>query len=352
MPLYAVGLNAKTHSVEEREQFALLDQQIVHRCKQLIESEIVDEIVTLSTCNRIEYYFSSNQPIKKIIYELFNHKIPGNLYILKDFEVSHHLFEVVSGLNSQVFGENEILGQVKKAYFLAQENGLTKKQMNILFQKAIYVGKRIRTITDISKCSVSTGGIILDKIKNRFTDLSKINVLLIGAGDISRSVGTSLYHKGVRNIFLCNRSQERGELLAKEIEAKYVPLDELYNTLKIADVVISSTTAPHYLVTKSQEAYLKGHYKLMFDLSVPRDIHPEVNQYENIELFNIDSISSLSDFNKSKREKEIFRAKEILSLENCNFCTSNSLNEKTGCPVNSNFFDFNSLYKWYKKTSV
>ncbi|MDH5680048.1 MAG: glutamyl-tRNA reductase [Spirochaetota bacterium] len=343
MPLYAVGMNAKTHHVDEREAFALLDQQIVRRNQKLIDEGLVDEIVTLSTCNRIEHYFVSDNSLDEMTRVLFGENPPENLIQLKDTEVSYHLFQVSAGLDSQILGENEILGQLKRAYFLAQENNLTGKHMNVLFQKGIYVGKRVRTMTDISKCSVSTGGIILDKIKHHFEKLENLKVLLIGAGEISRVVATSLYHKGVRDIRISNRSQETGMALAHEMNAVYIPLDKLYDNIKEADVVISSTTAPHYLITKTHEEYLKGDHKLLIDLAVPRDIEPDVNDFENIDLINIDSISTLSNLNQNKRQEATDKANDIIALENCHFCLKRLHVDRS--PVTLSFFDFEELYR-------
>ncbi len=350
MSIYLVGLNAKTHTVEEREKYALLNQQIVNRNNALIEDGLVSEIVTLSTCNRVEHYFVTELAVESVTNKLFNCDIPKDLYILENSEASHHLFRVVSGLDSEIVGENEILGQVKKAYFLAQENDLTAKQLNVLFQKAISVGKRVRTVTDISKCSVSTDGIILDKIKKRYRQLSEITVLLIGAGDISRSIAMSLHKKGVRNILISNRSQERGTLLAQEMESVYIPLDELHNTLSLADVIISSTSAPHYIITKDHESFINNDDKILVDLAVPRDIAPEVEDMNNITLINIDNISTLSCLNKAKRENEVNKAHQVLAMENCKLCMTLNLKEKS-CITSSEIFDFNQLYKTLKKTA-
>lgn len=349
MALYSVGINAKTHSVEVREKFALLDQQIINRNQKLIDENIVDEIVTLSTCNRLEHYFITDKPVEEVALLLFDGCPPENLHVLDDSRTSHHLFEVTSGLVSQVLGENEILGQVKKSYNLAQENGHTKKHLNVLFQKAVYVGKRVRTITDISKSAVSTGGIIIDKIKNHFDDLYDVNVLLIGAGDISRAVAASLYQKGVKNIFITNRSKEKGEMIAKELEASYVPVDKLYEKIAESEVVISSTTAPHYLIAKSHKDYLSKGKKLLIDLAVPRDIEPGIDEdLDNIELVNIDSITTITDSNKQRRFLEVQRAGKIIALENCNYCCSRLEQEECCIPSTLNFLDFNKLYKSHK----
>ncbi len=351
MPLYSIGISAKTHTVEEREKFALLDQQLIHRNHELIETGLVEEIVSLSTCNRIEHYFITEKTLEPVIDKLFGSPAPKNLNIRKNSSASHHLFAVSAGLNSQILGENEVLGQIKKAYLLSQENDLTAKHLNVLFQKAIYVGKRIRTVTDISKCSVSTGGIILDKIKKRYDDLSQISVLMIGTGNISRSVTMSLHHKGVKNIFLSNRNPKVGELIAKEMEATYIPINKLYDSIKTSDVVISSTTAPHYLITKDHEAYFNHGKKLMIDLAVPRDIHPEVGDYENIDLINIDAITPLSALNQSKREQAVLKAEYIIAMENCNYCYNRLLSDKSSPPATISFYDFKKLYKHHKAHS-
>ncbi len=352
MAFYVVGLNAKTHSVEEREKYAFLDKVLINRNKKLIESCIVDEILTISTCNRFEIYFFTKHSSEKVISHLFNNNPPKKLYILKDFKASYHLCQVASGLDSQILGENEVLGQVKKAYLLAQQSDLTKKWLNKIFQKAIYVGKRVRTLTGISKCSLSTGGIIIDKIKHHFDDLSKINVLLIGAGDISRSVAMSLYKKDVRNIMISNRGHETGTLLAEEMNSSYIPIDRLYDSMRSADVIISSTSAPHYILTREHEtSFNNGSKKVIVDLAVPRDIEPEISSYDNISLYNIDDISTISSLNKVKRKKEVKKANQIIAMENCNLCLSLKIEDNL-CPANSGLYDFRQVYKTLKKSTI
>lgn len=350
MAIYLVGLNAKTHTVEERERYALLTDQIVNRNKRLKEETLIDEIVTLSTCNRVEHYFVTNHPLEDVIPQLFNNNYPSNIYIKSNFVASHHLFQVSSGLDSQIIGENEILGQVKNSYLLAQKNGLTGKSLNVLFQKAINIGKRARSATNISKFSISTGGIIIDKVKNHFKNMSKLKVLLIGAGDIAKNVAMSLHKKGIQNLLISNRSSEKGRHLAQEMEASYVPINQLFETIKEADVVISSTTAPHYIIAKEHEEYFIDSQKIMVDLAVPRDIEPDVAEYSNIEYYNIDNISNISDENKSKRVDEVNKANELIAMENCKFCLSLCLNV---CQYHSSnrLYDFNQLYKTHKKST-
>ncbi len=351
MALYVVGLDAKTHSVEEREKYALLEPQFIHQNKKLIETSLVNEIVTLSTCNRIEHYFVTDNHIDSIIPALFKGSYPKNLYIHKGSHASHHLFQVSSGLESNILGENEILGQIKKAYLLAQENNLTGRILNIIFQKAIYVGKRVRTITDISKCSVSTGGIILDKIKKRFKNLDEIKVLLIGAGEITRVISTTLHQKNIKNLYVMNRGHAKGEHLAQEMEANFIPMNKLYDSMKDMDVIISSTSAPHYIISNDHTSYLGNNYKLIIDLAVPRDVHPDLGSLDFIELINIDSISTLSQLNQNKRKLEIQKALQIISIENCSVCNFHSLSESDSCNT-IHFFDFKQLYRNHKKSPI
>lgn len=349
MELCIIGLNHRTTPLEFREQFSVSSDQAVLLLAYLRAHAGLDEAVVLSTCNRSEIYgVSSNGPIspEQVFSAISAIKAPDRapidfqqvepcLYVHRGQAAVRHLFRVASSLDSLVLGETEIVGQVKKAYQLAQSSGATGKVLNRLFQKALSVSKEVRTRSGIGRCSTSVGSVALDLAMKIFgEDLSKRTILIIGAGKIGETTLKHLAKHGAKSIIVANRSIERALELVSKFNGEAVPFSEIPQALTRADIVVSSTSAPHYVLTKPELAKAMSQRAdrplLLIDLAVPRDIDPEALLVESVYLYNIDQLAEIARLNKDRRQGEA-AACEALVLEHAREATDLIL--RPGSPV-------------------
>ncbi len=322
MPIYCLGLNYRSAPVEVRERFAILDSRQGEEAKQMVLQAGVSEAVVLSTCNRTEYYLVGSESD----WAGFKHFIIRHLsldsiaqecfYDYKGREAAKHLCRVMSGMDSMVLGETEIFGQVKKAYQLALEVQATRGNLNQLFQKAISVAKKVRNSTQIQMGQTSIGNVAVDLAEKIFGDLGKSPVMIIGAGEMSRVTGQSLLSRGAKSIFVANRSFDKAESLAQEMSGKAVRFDDWADTLSQVDVVISSTSAPHYLIGPDDIEAVRRKRKFrplfLIDIAVPRDINPEVTSIEEVYLYDIDALEQIADKARDKRQAQLKLCEEIV----------------------------------------
>jgi glutamyl-tRNA reductase len=215
-----------------------------------------------------------------------------------------------------VLGETEILGQLKKAYDLALQHRHSGGKLNKAFQKAFNVAKHIRTETNIQRGSVSVGSVAVDLAEKIFTTLNNRQVMVIGAGDTSEKTARALLSRGAHSIIVSNRSHERAVELATQLNGRAVHFDEWSSEFPKIDIVISSTSAPHYILDRAKLLPLmklrKNRPLLLIDIAVPRDIEPEVNLLENVFLYNIDDLQSIADQHLEQRKTEIIRCETII----------------------------------------
>ena len=320
MHVVCYGYNHETASVASREKVSFTEaalQEALHAVRQL---EGIEESVILATCNRMEIYAAatpsaSPDAVVATLQQWLQQRFQlGNedLAAFYKHEIEHsvrHLFSVASGLNSMVLGETEIFGQVKKAYAVAQQAGTTGRHLNRLFQKCCHGGKQVRTQTNITRGSTSVGAVGVELAEKIFGDLKSCNILLIGAGEISRRTAQSLQSRGAKSIIVSNRSYDKATDLAEEINGKAIRFDEWHQELCRVDIVISSTSAPHHVVTPDKllpaERQRRGRPLFMIDLSVPRDIAPEVKQLESVYVYDLDSLQQLAEAGKAKRREQL-----------------------------------------------
>ena len=354
--LYCIGIHSRTHNLEKREKYILGKEGFLERDLRLYRGGLIEEVVTLSTCNRVENYIVlregvvSREGVEGVLRKLFE-PFPEDLLILKGSKASHHLFSVSVGLDSQIFGENEILGQIKKAYQEYNRYGLTGKYLNTLFQKAIYIGKKVRSSTGISKYSVSLFGIILEKMKGYFKDYREAKIFLIGLGQIGRSIGVGLNKKGLRKISISTKDLEKGRSISKELGFNYIAWEGLEEGLRGSDVIISATSCGDYIIGRKHGKDLDGGFKLLIDLAVPRDIDPGLAEDNmDLKLLNVDDIGVLSESNLQKRKRVIMEAEEMIAFENCHYCYNrlnmNSKDRLEECLLG--FTNVNQVYKDFK----
>ena len=332
-----VGLNHETAPVVLREKLAFQPKRTGIALAQLtqathqLESEIVESVI-LSTCNRVEIYGLVENieiGIAKIQSFLSDfHRVPldefqSYLYCVSDLGVVEHLFSVVSSIDSMVIGETQIQSQVKQAFEVAQKHKTVGPFLSALFRNALTVGKRVRNETAISEHSLSVSYHAVRLAQKTFSDLSDLNVLMIGVGETILMAAKLLLKRGATNLTLINRSAQHTRDISKELRIKAFGFDKLEPCLKKADVVISATGAPHVILTyetvNKALSQRKNKPLLIVDIAVPRDVDSEVGKLDNVDLYNIDHLKTRIEYNKEQRCKEVNAAGDIINAEIANF---------------------------------
>jgi glutamyl-tRNA reductase len=326
MAVLVLGLSYRTAPVEIRERVAFPEAAIPLALDRLRQAGLADEAVIVSTCNRVELYAASaREPgsalegLRRFLLEFHSCPTPldRELYAHTEPQSLVHLFRVVSGLDSMVLGETEILGQVKKAYDLALQQRHTGRTLNKAFQRAFNVAKQIRTETNIQRGNISVASVAVDLAEQIFETLAHRSVLVIGAGDTSEKTARALLSRGARHLLVTNRSFERADALARELGGKAVPFDNWSAEFPQVDIVISSTAAPQPILDRPRlEPLLAARRRrplLLIDIAVPRDIHPEVNDLEDVYLYNIDHLQTIAADALRQRQDEIARCERIIA---------------------------------------
>jgi glutamyl-tRNA reductase len=325
MPIVVIGLSHRSSPVTVRERFAFAEARVPETLQSLRQSGIAEEAVILSTCNRVEIYAASSldppkacRALQDFLVACHDYRDPLNdeIYALCEPQSIFHLFRVACGLDSMVLGETEILGQLKRAYDLALRSGHTGSRLNKAFQRAFNCAKHIRTQTNIQRGSVSVGSVAVELAEKIFSDLGDREVMVIGAWDTIEKTARSLLSRGARRLVVTNRSYDKAVALAQELGGRAVAFEEWAREFAAIDIIISSTSAPHYVLDRARlEPLLKlrrNRPLLLIDIAVPRDIEPEVNFLENVFLYNIDDLQAIADDSLKQRREEVARCEKIL----------------------------------------
>ncbi|MEN6413841.1 MAG: glutamyl-tRNA reductase [Veillonellales bacterium] len=327
MQLVVLGLNHKTAPVEVRECFSFSEEQVKTALKHLHEYEELSECVLLSTCNRTEMYAvvddaDDAEPVMvQFLGRMADNPLDARafLFFYTGEECIHHLFRVSSSLDSLVIGEGQILSQVKKAYSIARDVGTTSTVLNTLFNRAIAVGKKVRTVTRIAHSAVSVSYAAVEMAKKAFGDLSRSTVLIVGAGQMSELTARHLVANGVKTVFVSNRNYNRAAELAERFRGVVIPFEEFMQSASKVDIVITSTGAPHYIIRSWDVAHLmpkrQGRPIIFIDIAVPRDVEPEVAAINGVSLYNIDDLEAVVESNIRLREQEAKAAEIIIDDE-------------------------------------
>ncbi len=323
-----VGLNHRTAPVEIRERLAFSTEAIGHALRGLLEKESLREGVILSTCNRVEICalarqgFEGTSDAKEFMAAY--HGIPlgelnGHLYHYEGDEAVRHMFRVASSLDSMVLGEPQILGQVKDAYGYAAEFRTIGPVLDKFFAKTFSVAKRVRTETRVASSAVSVSYAAVELARKIFGDLSDKTVLLIGAGEMCELAARHLLSAGVKGILVTNRTFERAVKLADEFGGIPIRFEEILVHLKRADIVLSSTGAPHFILRRQDVDEVirirKNRPMFFIDMAVPRDIDPDANQIDNVYVYDIDDLNNVIETNLEERQREALKAEEIVAEE-------------------------------------
>jgi glutamyl-tRNA reductase len=329
MQLAIVGVSHKTAPVEVRERLAFNSDVLRSALTALVGRQDVREAIILSTCNRVEVMAES--PDDRLIREFlcdFHRITPDlvskHLYSFRNADAIRHVFRVAASLDSMMVGEPQILGQVKEAYRVATDAGTVGMHLNALMNRAFAVAKKVRSETGISQSAVSISFAAVELARKIFGDLTGKTVMIIGASKMGELAAKHLKRNGVSSVLVTNRTFERAVELAKVFEGAAVPFEHFTDHMVGADIVISSTGAPHFIISRTlaeQVIHRRKNKPVFFiDIAVPRDIDPAVNGIDNAFLYDIDDLQQVIDGNLKERMKEASRAEQIIDSEVAAFC--------------------------------
>lgn len=326
--LMIVGINHRTAPVEVRERLYFSDEQIPEALPRLLSLPELREVCLLCTCNRVEVYAVTEDlakgaaAIRRFLAEY--HQVPEeslepSLYLHRDAEAVRHTLRVASSLDSMVVGEPQILGQVKAAFEQALQQRASGLYLNRLFSKAFSVAKRVRTETRIAENAVSIGYAAVELAKKIFGSLAEKEVLLLGAGEMGALTARHLLQQGVHSLVVSSRTFARAEELARDLDGRAIPFDQFLQEIRHADIVLSSTGAPHYVLTREQILHALRERRqrpiFLIDIAVPRDIEPSAGELDNVYLYNIDDLQGVVDANLKVREREARKAEALIDQE-------------------------------------
>jgi glutamyl-tRNA reductase len=328
MQILVVGLNYRTAPVEIREQFTFAAEQLPAALKELKETKSILECVVVSTCNRTEIYavvdriHMCNHYIRGFMEKWFGvsrEQFNQHLYMYEHQKAIDHLFRVTCSLDSMVIGETQILGQVKDAFLLAQEEKATGTLFNMLFKQAITLAKRAHSETAIGENPVSISYAAVELGKRIFGSFANKTVLIIGAGKMSELTAKHLHANGAEKILVTNRTHERAIELADKFQGKAVLFEKLNEELEYVDIVISSTGSAEMVLTKEQVHKAlhkrKARPLFMIDIAVPRDLDPEISELTNVFLHDIDDLEAIVESNLSERSQEVTKIEAMILEE-------------------------------------
>ncbi|MBW4560320.1 MAG: glutamyl-tRNA reductase [Mojavia pulchra JT2-VF2] len=329
MNIAVVGLSHKTAPVEIREKLSIPEPQTESAIAQLTSYPHIDEVAILSTCNRLEIYIVTGETehgIREVTQFLAEYsKLPvislrHHLFMLLHDDAVMHMMRVAAGLDSLVLGEGQILAQVKNTHKLGQQYNGIKTILNRLFKQALTAGKRVRTETSIGTGAVSISSAAVELAQMKVANLAACRVAILGAGKMSRLLVQHLISKGAGQINILNRSRERALELTKQFPDQPLeihPLSEMMAVIANSDLVFTSTSATDPILDRAKlEIVLEPNQPLMlFDISVPRNVHADVNGLANVQAFNVDDLKAVVAQNYESRRKMAQEAEKILDEE-------------------------------------
>src|ERR1700719_1809370 len=328
MKFSITGLNHKSAPVEVRERLAFDTNAVCEALDELKRRSGFMEGMILSTCNRVEIAIAcGDDPQCQVeagqFLADFRHVerqwVAPYLYHYEDSEAIRHLFRVAASLDSMVIGEPQILGQLKSAYSLAKEHGAVSGFMDALLTRAFSVAKRVRSETDIGETAVSISHAAVELAREIFASLSDKKVMIVGAGKMSELAARHLRRSGATHIFVTNRTHERAVEMAQVFDGKIIEYTKLMAFLPEVDIVITSSGAPHYILTRDEMKKVidarRNRPMFLIDIAVPRNIEPSVNKLDNVFLYDIDDLQKVVDTNLVGRMESAEEAEAIIREE-------------------------------------
>jgi glutamyl-tRNA reductase len=325
MTLVLIGVNHKTAPIALRERIAISRDELPEATRALAAVPGVVECMIVSTCNRVEILAAVESPQAELNSFLQRHfgldpaLLAPHLYEHRDQEAVRHLFRVAASLDSMVVGEPQILGQVKEAFAVARASGTVGGQLEYLLQSAFAAAKKVRTETAIGSNSVSIASVAVELARKIFGSLQGRTVFLVGAGKMSELAARHLVQQGAGAILVTNRTQERARRMAETFQGRVIPFDEIYDVASQADIVISSTGAPHPIFLREHgQAFLhrrRNRPMFFIDIAVPRDVDPEMGKLEGIFVYDIDDLQAVAAAHLSERGREAMDAEALIAAE-------------------------------------
>jgi glutamyl-tRNA reductase len=327
--IVVVGLSHHATPLEVRERLSVATEATGQEIQGLLGSAPLSEGVLLSTCNRVELYAATSDPVTalKAIRAYLRTRAGGDdldpyLYERSGEDAVRHAFRVASSLDSMVVGEPQILGQVKEAYQASDSAGALGTLLGRCFSRAFAVAKRVRTETEIAAGTVSISSVAIELAAKIFGDLTERRAMLLGAGEMGEAAAKSLVARGVR-LIVVNRSPERAAELAEKLGVEAAPYEQLATELSRADVVITSTASPRFVITKDMmKDVMRARRRrplFLIDIAVPRDVDPRAGDLDNVFLYDVDDLSEVAGMNLAARKRAADHAEAIVSEETESF---------------------------------
>jgi glutamyl-tRNA reductase len=325
MTLALIGVNHKTAPIALRERIAISREDLPETTRALAAVEGVTECMIVSTCNRVELLAAVESPDADLTGFLHRHfgldraLLEPHIYQRRDRDAVRHLFRVAASLDSMVVGEPQILGQVKEAFAVARAAGTVAGQLEHLLQSAFAAAKKVRTETEIGSSSVSIASVAVDLAKKIFGSLQGRTVFLVGAGKMSELAARHLVQQGAGAILVSNRTQDRARRMADQFTGRVIPYEQLHEAASEADIVISSTGAPHPIFRREHgQAFMqrrRNRPMFFIDIAVPRDVDPEMGKLEGIFVYDIDDLQAVAAAHLAERSREASDAETLIAGE-------------------------------------
>lgn len=327
MKVLLTGLNHRTAPVEVRERLAFAEAALPEALERVRQEAGAEEALILSTCNRVEVAVTAEggEPAERVRRALASLRgvdeqwLRQYLYQYEDREAIRHIFRVAASLDSMVIGEPQILGQLKAAYAVAREHGAVSGFLDTVLTRAFSVAKRVRSETDIGRSAVSISYAATELARQIFGNLKGRGVLIVGAGKMSELAARHLHRSGCERILVANRTKSRAEEMAAAFRGEAIDYESFHDRLPEVDIVLTSSGAPHYLITKEEMRRVlerrRNRPVFLIDIAVPRNIDPAVNELEHAFLYDIDDLGRSVEENRRARQKEAEEAEQIIDGE-------------------------------------
>ena len=325
MTLTLIGVNHRTAPIALRERIAIGRDELAETTRALAAVPGVAECMIVSTCNRVELIAMIEHPDVQLAGFLSSHfaidaaTLHPHIYEHRDHAAVGHLFRVAASLDSMVVGEPQILGQVKEAFAVARVAGTVSGHLEHLLQSAFAAAKKARSETGIGASSVSIASVAVDLARKIFGSLQGRTVFLVGAGKMSELAARHLVQQGAGAILVSNRTAERAHRMAAEFQGRIVPFEQLHDAASEADIVISSTGAPHPIFRREHgQAFLhrrRNRPMFFIDIAVPRDVDPEMNKLDGIFVYDIDDLQQVAAVHMEERSREALDAEALIAHE-------------------------------------
>lgn len=329
--LMVIGLNYRTALVAVRERFWMSESQQHEALAQLAGAEGIEEVVVLATCNRTEFFLWASDPglaansVLRFLTSQYGLKLCEwkNFYRLLDEAALLHIFRVACSLDSMILGEPQIIAQVKNAWAQAQKLESSGRYLDAVIQKALTVSKRVRNETAIGNYPVSVPYAAVELADQILGTLEGKHVLLLGAGKMSELSARNLVKRGAKSVTVINRTYEHAAELAETLGGVAVPIEDRWQHLVSADIIISSTSCPHYVLSREDAVRIARERNerplVLVDIAMPRDIDPEVRQVKGIFLYDLDDLEKVVERNAGEREAAALEAQRIVEDEAIGF---------------------------------